>query len=72
MAFIYINDATPFAEEYESNYFYFDANDPNAYREAIKILKKRVIPVNKKAPIMKNQDWGLANSNKFNNNPALY
>ncbi len=39
MAYLYFDDDSPFAEEFENNYIYFDEKDPEAFRLAIRILK---------------------------------
>ena len=39
MAYLYFDDDSPFAEEFENNYIYFDEKDPEAYRLAVRILK---------------------------------
>ena len=39
MAYLYFDDDSPFAEEFENNYIYFNEKDPEAYRLAVRILK---------------------------------
>ena len=41
MAYLYFDDDSPFAEEFENNYIYFNEKDPEAYRKAVKMLKNQ-------------------------------
>jgi len=57
MAFLLMNDSTPFAEEYNNNYYYFDANDPDAFREAVLLLTKKS-HLQKNTPATNNENGG--------------
>lgn len=41
MAYLYFEDDNPFPEEYANNYIYFNEKDPEAFRQAVKILKNQ-------------------------------
>ncbi|HPG39948.1 MAG TPA: hypothetical protein PLP19_11215 [bacterium] len=60
MAFLLMNDSTPFAEEYDTNYYYFDANDPKAFREAVRLLANKS-HAQKNTPVTNNVKRGSIN-----------
>jgi len=39
MAYFYIDDGFPESEDYENNYIYFDANDPECLQKMIKLAE---------------------------------
>ncbi len=39
MAYFYIDDGYPESEDYENNYIYFDANDPECLQKMIQLAQ---------------------------------
>ncbi len=69
MAFLILNDETPFAEEYDNYNYYFDANDPDSFKNAVRLLAQ-MSNAQKNTPAASHAKRGLSNCKDHYSQPG--